>query len=376
MGKKDLTASNAQYAKPGDVLNDTVVRGLSLRVLKSRKSFYYFYRTKTGKQRRPFVGEYPAMTIPMARQAAREIMAQVVLGKDPVEEWEAARRDKFTVADLCTKYLDEYASVKNKKTTVENYRSMFRRHIAKSALGKTKVSAVEWEDIEALHARISRKTPVQANRVLAFLSKVFAKAERWRYRPQGTNPCQGVERNVERKRDRYLNHEEIAKLVSALQDPALVTPRMAATFWLLFLTGARRSEVAGRELLVDDGVIVLRDHKTDRYGRDRFIHVPSFVIELAKQNKLFGKKLPVPNRVTKAWVALRQKLGFEDVRLHDLRHSFASLALDLGYSLDQTGKQLGHSSTQTTAGYAHLMDRKSREMVEAVAKSVLVIDPA
>jgi integrase len=229
------------------------------------------------------------------------------------------------------------------------------------------VAAVQYEDVERLHADLEG-TPYQANRVLALLSKMFTLAEKWRMRPHGSNPCRGIDRYKEVSRRRYLTVEEAGLLAAALRKHETAYPREVAFVYLLLFTGARPDEIARAEVgWVSRGVLHLSDSKTG----ERNVYLPPQVAGLLAalptgQPTLLGVKSP-----RKLWDKIRSEIGSPDLRLYDLRHQYASVALAQGHSLAQIGELLGHKSVQTTHRYAHLLPSKAHEIAASTATAML-----
>jgi integrase len=219
-------------------------------------------------------------------------------------------------------------------------------------------------DIARLHHSLSA-TPYQANRLLAVLRKLFNWAEARGYRQDASNPCRHVERNPEKARERFLSAAELARLGAALDEAGRageVSPWMVAAMRLLVLTGARLSEILTLRwdhVALDRAELRLPDSKTGA----KTIHLPPPAVELlAALPRLAGNPFVICGRregrhlvnLEKPWRAVRARAGLDDVRLHDLRHSFASVAAAGGMSLPVIGALLGHSQPATTARYAHL----------------------
>jgi len=210
------------------------------------------------------------------------------------------------------------------------------------------------DQIDRFHKSMAHK-PYQANRILSLLSKMFNLAEKWGYRPLNTNPCRHVVRFSEEKRKRYMNREEAARIAEALEYFTPMCPRSVIFIYMLILTGARKSEIANArwEWIVENR-LELPDSKTGA----RTIHLPQQVMSLlnripkkpTKNGTILGIKNP-----RSTWTMVCERAGVEGLRLHDLRHSFASVALSAGLTLSQIGELLGHKSVQTTHRYAHLL---------------------
>ena len=227
-----------------------------------------------------------------------------------------------------------------------------------------------------------RHKPYQANRTLAVLSKMFSLAEVWGWRADGSNPCRHVKRYKERARERFLSPEETDRLGAVLKEAEKEMPSAVAAFRLLLLTGCRLSEIQTlRWEHVKPDCIELPDSKTGGRvvplgpeARDVLAALPRdddnpWVIA----GRLQGSHL---TDLQHPWRRIRKRAGLEDVRIHDLRHSYASRALALGESLTMIGKLLGHTQAQTTARYAHLardsVQNAAARITESIGSNLMV----
>jgi hypothetical protein len=181
---------------------DDALPGFGLRVLPSK-----------GRTRRLALEPHGVLTPEQARRLASEKLAEVRHGGDPSAERIAARHAP-TMADLCERYLTEYAAGRKKARSVAEDRRIIAKPLV-PALGRRRIADVEHSEVVRLHNAM-RKTPIMANRVLALLSKMFSLAERWRVRPLGSNPCRGIDRFPERARECFLSEAELAKLGEVL----------------------------------------------------------------------------------------------------------------------------------------------------------------
>lgn len=368
-----LTQANIAAAQPGAVLRDAEVPGLHLRVFPERKVFYLYYRTKDGRERRPKLGDYGVLTIAQARQQARAVLASVTLGADPSADQQAARAAP-TVNDLADRWLAEVAA--GKKTGKELQRMVDKD--VRPALGSLKVAEVDLETVSNLHAKLTRRGPTMANRVLEIVSTMFNCAERWKMRPRGSNPCQDIEPNPERKRKRHLKSDEFPKLAALLAEKAKGRGRRAVAFiYLLLFSGARPMEIAGARwewLETRDtpagriGILHLPDAKEG--ARDVFLPPQAMAVldALPRGTPTITGLKRQPRDLWRRW---RAEIGLDDLWVRDTRRSFGSVALRAGHSLGIIGELLGHSSTQTTAIYAKLMDDAAES---AVVETAAVIE--
>ena len=357
------------------VIWDTEVKGFGVRVQRGgSKSYIVHYRAGTGRGaplRKVTLGKHGSPWTPdTARREAKRLLGLVEVGFDPGAD-KLARQEAPTVSELAERFLAEHADAKRKASTAAEYRRLVDRIIL-PALGKRKVADVTRQDLAKLHHGL-RQTPYQANRLLAVLGKMFNLAERWALRPDGSNPCRHVERFGERKRERMLSPAELGRLGEALSAHA-GSPYTAAAVKLLVFTGARLSEVLSLRwdwIDFDRGEARLPDSKTGA----KTLHLPppalAVLAELprldANPHVIVGHKAGAAMvNLEKPWRAIRKTAGLDDVRLHDLRHAFASVAASSGMGLPIIGKMLGHTQAQTTNRYAHL----ASDPVKAAAASV------
>ena len=243
-------------------------------------------------------------------------------------------------------------------------------------IGIRKVTEIQRSDIAELHHGM-RNTPYQANRTLGVLSKMFNMAEVWGLRPDGSNPCLHVKRYKEEKRERFLSAEEFQRLGRVLDEileDGSETRSAVVAIRLLMLTGCRLSEIQKLKWEhVDLDAVELRLPDTKTGGRAVPL-APSAVRLMAALPRddnnpwvIAGKKAGSHlTDLQHPWRRIRARAELPDVRIHDLRHSFASRALALGEGLPMIGKLLGHTQVQTTARYAHL----ARDTVKASAARI------
>ena len=348
---------------------DGELTGFGLRVRRSGRKSYVVQTRIAGKLCWFTIGPHGPLNPDQARARALEILACAKRGINP-RDADARREAEPSMADLGRRFLEEYVPVHCKPSTREEYRRSVRLFVD-PVIGELRVPEVQRKDIAALHHGL-RDKPYQANRTLGVLSKMFSLAEVWGWRPDGSNPCRHVKRYKEHKRERFLSPEETERLGQVLREAEEEMPSAVAAFRLLLLTGCRMSEI--RDLrwdYVKDDCIELPDAKTG--GR---------VVPLGPEARAVLSAIPrdednpwvIAGRLPgshltdlqRPWRRIRKQAGLEDVRIHDLRHSFASRALALGESLTMIGKLLGHTQVQTTARYAHL----ARDSIQTAAARI------
>lgn len=362
---QELNERSAKAAQPGDVLRDASVRGLHLRCFCERKSFYLYYRTKAGQERKPKLGDYGSITLTQARKIAQELLAKVAMGGDPQAEREAARAER-TLVELWAEYWKRHGS---KKKSSGADQGIWDRYL-RDKLGSRKLSAIAYTDIADLHESMADK-PIMANRALALASKMFSFAHKPLEWTDGRNPAKGVQRYRETKRKRYMRAEEAARIAAALAAESTENPASVAFIYLLILTGARKGEIASAKWSQLDGAkLVLQEHKTDATGHDRVIHLPPQAMAVIERLPRTSGTITGIQSPQALWEKVRAAAGCPDLRLHDLRHSFASAAIAAGMTLAQIGELLGHTSTQTTARYAHLVEEAAAKAAAETANRI------
>ena len=373
--KRSIDASRYQGdGKSRDVRWDDAVRGFGVRIYPSgRKAFVLSYRVN-GRKRLYTMGTYGTLTLDKARLKANKLLGEAEDGKDPAETRRIARHAP-TISKLCDRYMAEYAEGRKKPSSLYNDRIMIDRFIV-PALGGRKVADVTRADVLRLHNGL-RKTPYQANRVLALLSKMMSLAEGWGLRPDRTNPCFHVERFKERKRERYLSAAELTRLAGALAESeceADELPPAVAALRLLLFTGARMSEILTlrwEHVDFERACLRLPDSKTG--AKTVHLNAPALAVLAATMRHegnphviVGAKRAAHLVTLAKPWRAIRERAGLPDLRIHDLRHSYASVGAGAGLGLPMIGALLGHRDAATTARYAHLADDPLRRANDAI----------
>ena len=362
-------------AKGNRITYDPALPGFGVRVTAAgHRAFVLTYYNRTGRQRRYTIGAFPDWSVTGAREEARKLKRQIDQGGDPLAELEA-ERGAPTVNELIRRFLEEHVSRKRPSTQVD-YRIAIARHI-QPAIGSKKVAEVAWADVDAIHRKLTKAgKPIQANRVAAVSSKMFALAIKWRLRLD--NPAKGIERNPETKRKRYATPAELQRLMPALDRHP--DQQGADIFRLCMLTGCRSHEaMSARWDAVDlDAGVWTKPGATTKQKTDHVIPLSTPARQLfAKLRRQTNSEwvFPAPDSntghrvtITKSWRLLCKAAKISGLRVHDLRHSFASQLVSQGASLPLVGTLLGHTQAQTTARYAHLFDDPQREAVERVGK--------
>ena len=375
LGKRTI---DALAVDRGDkVFWDSELLGFGVRVYATGHKVYVAQaRTPSGRTRRGTVGDYTKMNTEEARRKAAETIDRIRRGEEAVRP---PPEPEPTVADLAERFMTKHVAVNCRPGTAETYESLLRLHILPE-LGALKLTDVDRSHVSALHYRL-RDKPNQANQAVGVFSRMFKLAVAWGMTPARPNPCRSIKRYKERSCERFLTEDEYARLGRVLFEAEAEGPRMAsavAAVRLLLLTGCRRNEIL--TLRWDDldrtaGELRIRDSKT---GPRRVPLTPEAEQVLAGIPRLDGNPWVIAGgkrgsrlqRIDPFWNRLRVRAGLEDVRLHDLRHSYASQALAIGEGLPVIARLLGHKTVMTTVKYAHLARDTERASAARVAESI------
>jgi integrase len=384
--KKHLTKRTIEAAAPvaRDVfLWDATQAGFGVKITPAGRRVYIFQYSRGGRDRRCTIGVHgDPLTLEEARAEARHLRGLVAKGQDPAVE-RARMRRLPTVSEFAIRYLAEHAELHKKARSAYEDRRLLENHLV-PLLGHMRIDEVSAEvvaravrDIGAGKTardtktvkphgrRIVRGGAIAANRALAVLSKMFNLAEIWGLRSQGSNPCRHVTRFAENRRQRFLSRDEFARLGQAMAqaEAGMVSKTALAAITLLLFTGCRLREILDLQWQHVDAerrLLHLPDSKT---GAKSVYLAPPALAVLSRLERRPGWRYVLPRAgadkplasLQAAWGRLREVAGLGDVRLHDLRHSFASTGAAGGLSLPVIGALLGHTHTQTTARYAHLV---------------------
>jgi integrase len=389
-----ITKRAVDALRAGAILWDTGVKGFGVRCRASGSFYMVKYRAR-GRQRWYTIGRHGApWTVEQARREARSVLGDVARGVDPAEARAAARRDP-SVAELCDLYLAEGCATK-KPSTLASDRGRIEGYI-KPLLGRKRLHAVTRADVERFMQDVAAgKTSVDvktrphgraivkggkgtASRTVGLLGGIFTFAVNRRLRAD--NPVRGVKRFADRKLDRFLSDTELARLGDVLataERGGTETTFMVAAIRLLLFTGARLGEILGlrwEHVDIERAYLGLPDSKTGQ--KVLYLNAPALQV-LAELPRVEGNPFVICGEregahlvnLEKPWQRIRARAGLDDVRLHDLRHSFASIGAAGGLSLPMIGKLLGHTQAATTERYAHLAADPVRAANEAIGERI------
>ena len=355
---------------------DRDLAGFGVRVHATGRKLYIVQSRGPAGLKRVTLGPVGSETIDKRRREAAIVIDRIKRGEDPKPPKPAPEP---TVADLAARCLKNHVAVRCKPNTAKNYRMSLQHHIL-PALGTKPLKDVASADVTALHHKL-RDTPCAANQATWVLSRMFTLAESWGMIPTGRNPCRHVRYYREQSRERFLTPEEFRRLGAALKKfeaQGSMQPSAVAAIRLLMLTGCRSDEIL--TLKWDDvdrtaRVLRLRTAKTGPRmvpltgpvlkvldGIERAEGVP-WVLRGAKPRSRLSC-------LSWHWRRIKQETGLHDVRVHDLRHRFASHAVLQGVPLPVVSRMLGHKRPSMTLRYAHVGDRETEAAAERIGAAI------
>ncbi len=343
------------------------------------KTFYLRYRDAHGRERQFKIGSAHVLTISQARRKARAVLAEAILGHDPQRQREELRSIP-TLAEFIDESYMPYA--KNVKRSWQTDDTILRIHI-RQKFGALHLDEISNQAIADLLSRMRDQGDASGtvNRVLILLRFVFNLARKWGIPGATENPTAGLKTAPDVCRERFLAREEVQRLLTALDTDENRVAAFAVK--LLLLTGARRNEVTHAKwehVNWDKRTLLVPRAKS---GRPRSIHLNSAALDLLRaiertDGNPFIFPSPVTGRLSPSlhfpWWRIRERAGLLDVRLHDLRHSFASFLVNQGVSLYVVQGLLGHTQARTTQRYAHLANDTLADAAEVVRD--VILEPA
>jgi len=388
------------------IIFDLEIPGFGLRVFPTgQKTWIFEYRPVDGGRRaakkRMKLGSALEMTPDKARAIADKKRAVVVTGGDPQGD-RAENRKAMTVAELASSFLSDHVAVKRKTRTKDFYEDIVNRMIV-PALGTIRAKDLKRSEVAKLHLDW-RDTPFQANRILATIGSMYTFGARRGFVDADVNPARHIEKYDEARRERFLSTEELERLGAAIReaetvgiawdiDPTKKTKHVAksrqatvigehaaAALRLLIFTGARLREILDlkwSEVDIERGLLLLSDSKTGQKAivlnapaldvLNRITRIGTYVIagDSAGQD---GEK--PRSDLKRPWAVVSRQAGLKGVRIHDLRHTYASFGAGGGLGLPIIGKLLGHSQSATTQRYAHLDNDPLKRAANAIGATI------
>jgi len=397
-GAARITKRVVDRLEPNSIVWDSEVRGFAAR--RQRRDVVYILKFRVHGRRRFYtIGLHGAPWTPdTARAEAQHLLGQIAKGTDP-----AAVRSSLHAAPtfdaFADVYLQDHSDTHKKPATAKAERGMLVRYV-RPAIGARKIADIDRGEIARLHASL-KSTPVMANRVLALVSHIMSVAIDKGERPEGSNPARKIKKFAESRRERFLTADEIHRLGAAIEKaattgiewvphpsaqikhaPAPVNRRVAigehaaAALRLLLFTGARLREILNlkwEHVDLERGVLLLPDSKTGK--KTIVLNAPALeILSTLSRVSAFvvaGKDSTKPRAdLNRPWALVRNEAGLTGVRIHDLRHTFASYGAGASLGLPIVGRLLGHSQPATTARYAHLETDPVRRAANTIGSAI------
>ncbi len=367
MPKIALTEARVKALRPrrnARDIRDAKLRGFGVRVLPSGRKCYFIQRQHLGERVWKIIGDAETVSVGEARALAAEMLAAIRRGDDSLH-----RPDETLFEAVAGTVFERYARVWKGGTLYVN-RSYLRKRILPHFAGRP-VADIDRQEVQNWFASL-HATPVAADRSLPVLSVIMQEAEKMGLRPEDSNPCRGIRRNRRKGRERFLSDEEIRRLSARLTAHETRWPQQVAIIRLLLLTGCRKGEVLTLQWPdYREDRLFLRDSKTG--PRTVWLSEPARTVldGLERKNRWIfpASGADRPRSVTWLdyfWHRVRAEADLEDIRLHDLRHTHASLALRQGETVLAIGRLLGHRKPETTLKYTHAADPMIRDAAETV----------
>jgi integrase len=401
ISKRSVDGLACQDGQDRAFLWDDAIAGFGVAAFPSGRKIYIAQYRQAGRSRRVHIGEHGRLTPDEARIEAKKLLGVVAAGTDPIAE-RRKERNVPLFREVAEAYMRVHIKAKRKARTLDSYETLLRLHIL-PVIGSIPITELRRVHVSKMH--VSASHPGAANRSLTVVSAIWnwAAAERDDLElPQ--NPAKGIRRNPEHGHERFLTSDELARLGDALRegetiglpydvdeakpgskyapkaDKRRVTldPFAVAAIRLLILTGARLREILHAQWQYVDferGILFLPDSKTGK--KPVYLSAPAMEI-LSTLPRIEGKEYIIPGEkagqpkadLKKPWRAVTRAAGLQGVRIHDLRHSFASIGAGASLGLPIIGKLLGHSQAATTHRYAHLDADPLRRAVEAIGRTI------
>jgi len=363
---KRLVESIQPHEKHEKVVWDSEQKGFGVRVSpKGLRSYFVQYRNQQGNTRKKKIGVHGTYTADMARDDAITILRAVAKGADPSLEKKIEKQipnmEKFS-----NEYLEIHAKGGKAERTYKEDKRMLLKYILPE-LGKKAITEVNSHDLALLHSKL-RQTPYQANRIRSLLSKMFNLAIQWGWLAE--TPVKNVKKYKEFEKTRWLDEEELCKLWDTIN--RYHNQSLSNAVRLLVFTGARKNEVLHAkwdQFDLKKGTWTKPAHST-KEKKEQHLPLSEQAVQLLEHMKehststyLFPGKVPGQplQEIKKGWATILRLAGLKDVRIHDLRHTYASHLVSEGEDLYTLSKLLGHSQISTTRRYAHLANKPLRK---------------
>ena len=367
MSRVRLSENRTEALKPRKSpydIRDSELKGFGVRVLPSGSKRFFVHSQHEGRRIWKTVGDAAGMDLEEARRQAAELLAAI--RRDETPALAEDRLFEIVAEEVFARYGRHW-----KPGTMKVNRKYLRSTILPRFRGRN-IADITKQDVQRWFASL-RATPVAADRSAPILSVIMRQSEIYGYRPEGSNPCTGIRRYRRKGRERFLSEPELRRLAQVLASHDALYPLHTAFIRLLLLTGCRKSEILTLQWSdYREGRLFLRDGKTG--PRTVWLSWPARAVldGLPRKGRWVfpspQRQGPVSVSVFETfWRRVREEADIADVRLHDCRHTYASIAITQGESVTTTARLLGHNDPHTTLKYTHLSDHSAREATDALA---------
>lgn len=402
ISKRSVDTLICPAGKDREFLWDDALAGFGVGAFASGRKVYVAQYRQAGRSRRVTLGEHGRLTPDQARSEAKKLLGLVEGGADPIAQRQAARAVPL-FRQIADEFMRTHVEAKRKARTLDSYRTLLLRHIL-PAIGGLRVTDIRRAHVSKLHASLANH-PGAANRALSVVSSIWnwnaAERDDLTLPP---NPAKGIKRNPEEGRERFLLADEMGRLGDTLAKAETIglsysidetnpkakhapkpenrrrklDPFAIAAIRLLLLTGCRLREILGAKWSYVDFERGLLNLPTSKTGKKTVFLSAAALDVLATLPRLDGNDFIIPGGkigqpkadLKNPWAAITQAAGLDGLRLHDLRHSFASIGAGGGLGLPVIGRLLGHSTPAMTAKYAHLDNDPMRRAVNQIGNTI------
>ncbi len=399
--KRAVDALQCPMGRDREFLWDDALAGFGVAAFPTGRKAYVAQYRQNGRSRRVTIGDHGRLTPDEARSQAKTILGAVETGADPIAERKAAREVR-TFKVVADDFLRLHVATKRKNRTSEFYAQLLQSYVM-PIFGSKRIIEVSRADVARMHSKF-QNNPYQANRALAFISAVWNWAAKQGEVALSDNPAKGIDRYPEQKRERFLTSDELARLGAVLAEGetvglawlvdetaprakhvpkaesrrTILDPFAVAAIRLLILTGARLREILDAKwehVDLERGIIFLPDSKTGQ--KPLYLSAAAMTVMAAipriegNPHIIAGANDGAPRTdLQRPWRAVKRIADLEGLRLHDLRHSFASIGAGASMGLPIIGKLLGHKHAATTQRYAHLDADPLRRAVDTIGATI------
>jgi integrase len=371
---KSTFARRFRAARPREKtyeVRDDIVSGLGATIQPTGVRTFFLARMVRGKRRYATIGNAGSMTVPAARREARRLIASYI---EPARTDSSPRTPGHPMTAFADEFLERHGRHWKPRTVETNTRVVHKNILP--AFGHMTVDAITADDVKRWFASIGER-PGIANRAMPVLSVMMRMAELWGYRVHNTNPCKRTRRYRMKPKERYLTADEMARLNAVLTRDEFYCPHVVAIVRLLMLTGCRFGEIASLEW---DWIKGRRIHLPDSKSGPRTVWLSSAaraVIDAIPRYSpdcpfLFPARPPTRHidNFEYQWHRIRNEAGLPGLRIHDLRHTWASVAAMNGVDMVTIAKLLGHALVETTERYTHLSDQSVADAADRVSNRI------